>query len=95
MRRHSRYAAACIHEHMNTCAHVYENAALVRILPQKWRIFLRMYQGAKQPHQMSAYGTFVTYCATLKGLANTVGAAHTRVRHVAGVQIETPSAPLL
>ena len=26
------------------------------------------------------------YCATPKGLANTVGAAHTRVRHVAGVQ---------
>ena len=24
------------------------------------------------------------YCATPKGLANTVGAAHTRVRHVAG-----------
>ena len=34
---------------------------------------------------MSAYGTF-SYCATPKGLANTVGAAHTRVRHVAGVQ---------
>ena len=34
---------------------------------------------------MSAYGTF-PYCATPKGLANTVGAAHTRVRHVAGVQ---------
>ena len=33
----------------------------------------------------------VTYCATLKGLANTVGAAHTRVRHVAGVQA-TPTA---
>ena len=33
---------------------------------------------------MSAYGTF-PYCATPKGLANTVGAAHTRVRHVAGV----------
>ena len=32
---------------------------------------------------MSAYGTFF-YCATPKGLANTVGAAHTRVRHVAG-----------
>ena len=26
------------------------------------------------------------YCATPKGLVNTVGAAHTRVRHVAGVQ---------
>ena len=36
---------------------------------------------------MSAYGTFFfPYCATPKGLANTVGAAHTRVRHVAGVQ---------
>ena len=34
---------------------------------------------------MSAYGTF-SYCATPKGLVNTVGAAHTRVRHVAGVQ---------
>ena len=33
---------------------------------------------------MSAYGTFSPYCATPKGLANTVGAAHTRVRHVAG-----------
>ena len=29
---------------------------------------------------------FSPYCATPKGLANTVGAAHTRVRHVAGVQ---------
>ena len=36
--------------------------------------------------KMSAYGTFSLYCATPKGLANTVGAAHTRVRHVAGVQ---------
>ena len=35
---------------------------------------------------MSAYGTYFPYCATPKGLANTVGAAHTRVRHVAGVQ---------
>ena len=35
---------------------------------------------------MSAYGTFFPYCATPKGLANTVGAAHTRVRHVAGVE---------
>ena len=34
--------------------------------------------------KMSAYGTFFPYCATPKGLANTVGAAHTRVRHVAG-----------
>ena len=42
---------------------------------------------------MSAYGTFSPYCATPKGLANTVGAAHTRVRHVAGVQ-EKPPAPL-
>ena len=38
--------------------------------------------------KMSAYGTF-SYCATPKGLANTVGAAHTRVRHVAGVQGKT------
>ena len=38
--------------------------------------------------KMSAYGT-VPYCATPKGLANTVGAAHTRVRHVAGVQGKT------
>ena len=37
------------------------------------------------PKPLSAYGTF-PYCATPKGLANTVGAAHTRVRHVAGVQ---------
>ena len=42
---------------------------------------------------MSAYGTFFPYCATPKGLANTVGAAHTRVRHVAGVQGKPP-APL-
>ena len=41
---------------------------------------------------MSAYGTF-SYCATPKGLANTVGAAHTRVRHGAGVQGKPP-APL-
>ena len=33
------------------------------------------------------------YCATPKGLVNTVGAAHTRVRHVAGVQGKPP-APL-
>ena len=32
---------------------------------------------------MSAYGTFFP-CATPKGLANTVGAAHTRVRHGQG-----------
>ena len=43
--------------------------------------------------KMSAYGT-VPYCATPKGLANTVGAAHTRVRHVAGVQA-TPRENLL
>ena len=43
--------------------------------------------------KMSAYGTFSPYCATPKGLANTVGAAHTRVRHVAGVR-EKPPAPL-
>ena len=43
--------------------------------------------------KMSAYGTFFLYCATPKGLANTVGAAHTRVRHVAGVQGKPP-APL-
>ena len=42
---------------------------------------------------MSAYGTFFPYCATPKGLVNTVGAAHTRVRHVAGVQGKPP-APL-
>ena len=42
---------------------------------------------------MSAYGTFSPYCATPKGLANTVGAAHTRVRHVAGCR-EKPPAPL-
>ena len=42
---------------------------------------------------MSAYGTLSPYCATPKGLANTVGAAHTRVRHVAGVQGKPP-APL-
>ena len=43
---------------------------------------------------MSAYGTFFPYCATPKGLANTVGAAHTRVRHVAGGAGEKPPAPL-
>ena len=36
---------------------------------------------------------FFPYCATPKGLANTVGAAHTRVRHVAGCR-EKPPAPL-
>ena len=34
---------------------------------------------------MSAYGTF-SLLRDPKGLVNTVGAAHTRVRHVAGVQ---------
>ena len=44
--------------------------------------------------KMSAYGfVFSPYCATPKGLANTVGAAHTRVRHVAGCR-EKPPAPL-
>ena len=42
---------------------------------------------------MSAYGTFSPTARPQKGLANTVGAAHTRVRHVAGVQ-EKPPAPL-
>ena len=35
--------------------------------------------------KMSAYGTF-SYCATPRVLPTPVGAAHTRVRHVAGVQ---------
>ena len=43
--------------------------------------------------KMSAYGTLSPYCATPKGLANTVGAAHTRVRHVAGCRGKPP-APL-
>ena len=34
--------------------------------------------------KMSAYGTFSPTARPPKGLANTVGAAHTRVRHVAG-----------
>ena len=38
--------------------------------------------------KMSAYGTF-PLLRDPKGLANTVGAAHTRVRHVAGVQGKT------
>ena len=38
---------------------------------------------------MSAYGTFFPLLRDPKGLANTVGAAHTRVRHVAGVQGKT------
>ena len=42
--------------------------------------------------KMSAYGTF-SLLRDPKGLANTVGAAHTRVRHVAGVQGKPP-APL-
>ena len=44
--------------------------------------------------KMSAYGFVFPYCATPKGLANTVGAAHTRVRHVAGVQGKTSCTPL-
>ena len=43
--------------------------------------------------KMSAYGTFSPTARPLLGLANTVGAAHTRVRHVAGVQGKPP-APL-
>ena len=43
--------------------------------------------------KMSAYGTFSPTARPPKGLANTVGAAHTRVRHVAGVQGKPP-APL-
>ena len=38
---------------------------------------------------MSAYGPFPPTARPQKGLANTVGAAHTRVRHVAGVQGKT------
>ena len=38
--------------------------------------------------KMSAYGTF-SYCATPRVLPTLVGAAHTRVRHVAGVQGKT------
>ena len=38
-----------------------------------------------QTLKMSAYGT-LSLLRDPKGLANTVGAAHTRVRHVAGVQ---------
>ena len=38
---------------------------------------------------MSAYGTLSPTARPQKGLANTVGAAHTRVRHVAGVQGKT------
>ena len=41
---------------------------------------------------MSAYGTFSLLRDPL-GLVNTVGAAHTRVRHGAGVQGKPP-APL-
>ena len=39
--------------------------------------------------KMSAYGTFFPYCATPKGLANTVGAAHTSRSPRAGVQGKT------
>ena len=43
---------------------------------------------------MSAYGTF-PLLRDPQGLANTtVGAAHTRVRHVAGVQGKTSCTPL-
>ena len=35
---------------------------------------------------MSAYGHIFSLLRDPKGLVNTVGAAHTRVRHVAGVQ---------
>ena len=38
---------------------------------------------------MSAYGTVPLLRDPQEGLANTVGAAHTRVRHVAGVQGKT------
>ena len=40
---------------------------------------------------MSAFGTPTPYYAPLKALSKSVGAAHTRVRHVAGVQA-TPTA---
>ena len=40
---------------------------------------------------MSAFGTSTPYYAPPWGLVKTVGAAHTRVRHVAGVQA-TPTA---
>ena len=40
--------------------------------------------------KMSAYGTFPPTARPPRGLANTVGAAHTRVRHVAGVQEKPP-----
>ena len=35
----------------NTCVHVnmYTSAALVRILPSKRRVYLRIYQGAENP----------------------------------------------
>ena len=42
---------------------------------------------------MSAFGTSTPYYAPPWGLVKTVGAAHTRVRHVAGVQA-TPTEPL-
>ena len=43
--------------------------------------------------KMSAYGTLSPAARPQRGLANTVGAAHTRVRHVAGVRGKPP-APL-
>ena len=43
--------------------------------------------------KMSAYGTLSPTARPPRGLANTVGAAHTRVRHVAGVRGKPP-APL-
>ena len=42
---------------------------------------------------MSAYGFVFPLLRDPKGLANTVGAAHTRVRHVAGVQGKTSCTP--
>ena len=42
---------------------------------------------------MSAFGTSTPYYAPPRGACQTVGAAHTRVRHVAGVQA-TPAATL-
>ena len=41
--------------------------------------------------KMSAFGTSTLLRAPPRGLVKTVGAAHTRVRHVAGVQA-TPTA---
>ena len=42
---------------------------------------------------MSAYGTFSPYCATPRGLANTVGAAHTAFATWQGCR-DKPPAPL-